>query len=64
MNIIIAGNGKVGSTLVRQLAGEGYDVTVIDIRASRLESSVERYDVIAIQGNCASMEVLTQAGAA
>ena len=51
MNIIIAGNGKVGSTLVRQLAGEGYDVTVIDIRASRLESSVERYDVIAIQGN-------------
>ena len=64
MNIIIAGNGKVGSTLVRQLTGEGYDVTIIDSRLSRLESSVERYDVISVQGNCASMDVLRQAGVA
>ena len=30
MNIIIAGGGKVGQTLARQLAAEGHDLTVID----------------------------------
>ena len=63
MKIIIAGDGKVGSTLTRQLTGEGYDVTVIDSKLLPLESSVERYDVISVQGNCASMDVLRQAGA-
>ena len=62
MNIIIAGDGKVGSMLTRQLSSEGYDVTVIDSNARVLETSVERYDVIAVHGNCASMEVLLQAG--
>ena len=58
MKIIIAGDGKVGSTLTRQLTGEGYDVTVIDSKLLPLESSVERYDVMSIQGNCASIEFL------
>ena len=62
MNIIIAGDGKVGSTLTRQLTSEGYDVTVIDSNAKVLESSVERYDVTSVHGNCASMNVLQQAG--
>ena len=62
MNIIIAGDGKVGSLLTRQLSSEGYDVTVIDLNAKVLESSVERYDVISVHGNCASMSVLQQAG--
>ena len=62
MNIIIAGDGKVGSTLTRQLTSEGYDVTVIDSDPRVLESSVERYDVTGIQGNCAAMSVLLQAG--
>lgn len=62
MNIIIAGDGKVGSLLTRQLSGEGYDVTVIDCDAKVLEASVERYDVISVHGNCASMSVLQQAG--
>ena len=62
MNIIIAGDGKVGATLTRQLTAEGYDVTVIDSKLKCLEDSVERYDVISVQGNCASMDVLRQAG--
>lgn len=62
MNIIIAGDGKVGSMLTRQLSSEGYDVTVIDSNATVLQSSVERYDVISVHGNCASMDVLLQAG--
>lgn len=62
MNIIIAGDGKVGSALTQLLSSEGYDVTVIDTNSSVLEMSVERYDVMAVHGNCASMEVLRQAG--
>ena len=62
MNIIIAGDGKVGSALTRQLSSEGYDITVIDTNTRVLENSTERYDVIAVQGNCASMDVLLQAG--
>ena len=62
MNIIIAGDGKVGSMLTRQLSLEGHNVTVIDLDPQVLTDSVERYDVISVHGNCASMEVLQQAG--
>ena len=62
MNIIIAGDGKVGATLTRQLTAEGHNITVIDSDAQVLQSSVERYDVISVHGNCASMTVLNQAG--
>ena len=62
MNIIIAGDGKVGSTLARQLSAEGYDITLIDSNQQILESSMERYDVMGIHGNCAAMSVLLQAG--
>ncbi|MCI6714552.1 MAG: Trk system potassium transporter TrkA [Lachnospiraceae bacterium] len=62
MKIIIAGDGKVGSTLTKELAAEGHDITLIDAKASVLELSEERYDVMVVQGNCASMAVLSQAG--
>ena len=62
MNIIIAGGGKVGITLARQLAAEKHDITLIDSSRRVLESGVERLDIITVQGNCASMGVLQQAG--
>ena len=62
MHIIIAGDGKVGSSLARQLAAEKHDITLIDNNNAVLTSSVERMDVMAVHGNCASMEVLLQAG--
>ena len=62
MKIIIAGDGKVGSTLTRQLVAEGHDITLIDARAEVLEVSEERYDVMAVQGNCAAMDTLAKAG--
>lgn len=62
MNIIIAGDGKVGSALTRQLSSEGYDITVIDTNPQVLEASTVRYDVMSVQGNCASMETLLAAG--
>lgn len=62
MNIIIAGDGKVGSTLTRLLSAEGHDVTLIDCNSQVLEASLEQYDVMAVHGNCASMDILLQAG--
>ena len=61
MRVLIAGDGKVGLTLTRKLSSEGYDITLIDSNQSVLDASIETYDVMAVQGNCASMEVLKQA---
>ena len=55
MKIIIAGDGKVGLTLTQKLSAEGHDLTLIDSNQKVLDSSVERYDVMGVQGNCASM---------
>lgn len=62
MKIIIAGDGKVGSMLTRQLSAEGYDITLVDANPKVLEVTEEMYDIMAVQGNCATMEVLEQAG--
>ena len=62
MKIIIAGNGKVGAALTRQLSSEGDDLTLVDSNLEVLESSEERYDIMVVQGNCASRKVLQQAG--
>ncbi|MEZ3463723.1 MAG: Trk system potassium transporter TrkA [Lachnospiraceae bacterium] len=62
MRIIIAGDGKVGAMLTKQLSAEGYDLTLIDADPEVLESTESRYDVMSVQGNCASMETLERAG--
>ena len=62
MDIIIAGTGKTGLTLARQLIAEGHDLTLIDTSNQVLESALERYDAMAVCGNCASKEILLQAG--
>ncbi len=62
MKIIIAGSGKVGLTLLHQLAAEGHDMTLIDQRKNILESALDRFDVMTVQGNCAAMNVQLDAG--
>ena len=64
MNIIIAGNGKVGTSLALRLSEEGYSLTLIDSDPAVLAEVCEACDVIGVQGNCASMPVLQQAGVA
>ncbi len=62
MKILIAGCGEVGETLVQLLSEAGYDLTLLDSDPAVLEMGVERYDIMAVQGNCASMEALRRAG--
>ncbi len=62
MEIIIAGAGKVGLTLARQLVAEEHSVTLIDVNSLVLEEAVEQFDAMSICGNCACKEILLQAG--
>ena len=62
MNIIIAGVGKIGRTLAKQLTAEGHNLTLIDAKPQVLETTVEAFDAMGVCGNCASMEVLKSAG--
>ncbi len=62
MKIIIAGAGKVGATLLRQLSAEGHDLTLVDQKKNLLEAAVEQFDVMTVEGNCAAMSVQQDAG--
>ena len=61
MNIIIAGGGKVGTTLVSQLSAEGHDLTLIDWDKGVLDRTINDSDVLSVQGNCAAMDTLLTA---
>ncbi|MBP3729124.1 MAG: NAD-binding protein, partial [Lachnospiraceae bacterium] len=64
MKIIIAGIGKVGSTLTAQLASDGHDITIVDQRAEVVERVCAKYDVMGMDGNCATIETLREVGTA
>lgn len=63
MKIVIVGDGKVGLTLTEQLSAEGHDIVIIDRNQQVLRDSQEAYDVMVVNGNGASMQVLKEAGA-
>lgn len=62
MKILIAGAGKVGASLTRGLSADGHEITLIDLQKAALESLCEQYDAMGLEGNCASMRVLSDAG--
>ncbi len=62
MNIVVVGDGKVGSAITLQLAKEGHGVVVIDTREGALTKSVNTQDVLCIHGNGVSHDVQVEAG--
>lgn len=62
MNIIIAGCGKVGTTLGEQLIKEEHEVTFIDTSQELLKKVVGMLDVQVIEGNCTVYSTLKEAG--
>lgn len=62
MKILIAGAGKVGKSLTRELSSEGHDLSLIDKNPKVLEDIMESYDVITVQGNSATRTTLLEAG--
>ncbi len=61
MKIIIAGGGKVGAKLTRMLSAEEHEIVLIDSKSKVAGETVNQFDVMTVQGNCASVEVLEQA---
>lgn len=64
MKIIIIGLGTIGRTILMNLSGEDHTVTIIDEDKTKIESLIEKYDVLGVVGNGASMDIQNEAGAA
>lgn len=63
MKIIIVGCGKVGTAVATELNAEGHDIVVVDISREAVTHLSESLDVMGIEGNGATYEVLVEAGA-
>ena len=63
MRIIIVGAGTVGTVICTQLATEGHDITLIDQNLAVLSDLSNKFDIIGIEGNGASVSTLRKAGA-
>lgn len=61
MRIIISGAGDVGFHLVKLLALEEHDITLIDLDQQKLEYASSHLDVATIKGSSTSYEVLNEA---
>ena len=61
MKIVIIGAGKIGTTLAQRLAKESHQVTLVDKKPEALEA-VSSLDVMTVEGNGISKEILLEAG--
>ncbi len=62
MNIIIVGCGRVGRSIAEQLTTEGHSITVIDTNSAELDKIYDSENIMAIEGNGATLPVLQEAG--
>jgi trk system potassium uptake protein TrkA len=60
MRIVVVGAGEVGSSIAANLA-DTHEVIVVDIDPERVESLTYSLDVLAVQGNGASIDTLEEA---
>ena len=63
MNILILGAGQIGGSLAEHLAGEAFDITLVDIDGNRLRELRDRMDIRTVQGYASRPDVLREAGA-
>lgn len=64
MRIVIIGLGTIGKTILKNLSGEEHTITIIDEDKNRIENLIEKYDVMGVVGNGASMDIQSEAGVA
>ena len=63
MKIVIVGCGKVGTSIASELNLAGHDIVVIDISRSAVTRLSDSIDGMGIEGNGATYETLSEAGA-
>ncbi|TML88009.1 MAG: TrkA family potassium uptake protein [Actinobacteria bacterium] len=62
MNALVIGCGRVGSSIARQLAEEGWDVSVVDENEESLARLGDRWPGRFVVGHGMDVEVLREAG--
>jgi len=62
MQIVVVGCGNVGSTIAKSLVREGHDITVVDNNIRALHTVTDEVDILGIEGNGSTLEVLEAAG--
>ncbi|MBR6311659.1 MAG: Trk system potassium transporter TrkA [Oscillospiraceae bacterium] len=62
MRIVIIGCGKIGGKLAGVLSEEGHDVVAVDASEEVTSRLSDRYDVMSLQGNGATLDVQREAG--
>lgn len=61
MKIVIAGGGKVGEVLLRELSLEGNDIVLIEKQDWKLERIISKNDITGLVGNAASYDTQVEA---
>lgn len=61
MKIVIVGLGKIGRTVLNNLANEDHTITIIDENKDTVEELIEKYDVFGIVGNGACLDIQNEA---
>lgn len=64
MKIVIAGAGKIGSQLCLELANEGHNIVLIELREDLIDRVMERCDISGITGSTVDYSVQMEAGVA
>ena len=57
MKIVVIGNGALGDALIDCICKEGHSVTVVDEDSREVTAVVNKYDVLGVCGNGASVDV-------
>jgi len=61
MKIVIIGLGTIGRNILKSLSDEDHTITIIDEDKQKIENLIEKYDVMGVVGNGASMDIQNEA---
>lgn len=62
MKIVIIGCGKVGTSIATELNAEGHNIVVVDTNHNAVQNLSDSLDVMGVEGNGATYEILMEAG--
>lgn len=62
MEIVIAGGGKVGETIAKELSREDNNIVLIEKKTERLEQIINKIDITGLVGDSADYDNLVEAG--
>ncbi len=61
MKIVVIGCGTIGKTIVEHVSKEGHNLIIVDADKQKVEDLIERFDVMGVIGNGASLEIQEEA---